>query len=91
MRRDEMEMDMMAEAPEAEGGEYAMADTFAREVMIARGADPAMIDALPPLSAEMISPDLMMMMEDYGMAGMADEEAMFAEAVAEDEARGMMG
>lgn len=85
------EMDMMAAAPEAEVGEYAAADAFAREVMVARGADPAMIDALPPLSADMVSDDLMLMMEDYGMAGMADEEAMFAEAVAEDEARGMMG
>jgi hypothetical protein len=97
MRNDKMGMDApMAAAPmasgpmDAGGGEFAMADNLAREIMLARGADPAMIDALPPLNAEMVSADLMMMLEDYGMAPEMDEEAMFAEAAAEDEMRGGM-
>ena len=80
------EMDMMPEA-DAPGGPYALAEDLAFAVMVAKGADPAMLDGLPPLSEEMVGPELQAMMEGMGLAEPTDPDAdMWAEAEASDAA-----
>ena len=82
------ELDMM---PPGEGatppaGPYALIDELVAAVLAAKGADPQMVATLPPLSDEMITPELEMMLADLGMGGdpVAQEAAMWDEADAAD-------
>jgi hypothetical protein len=68
-------------------GPYAEVDALVGAVLAAKGADPAMVESLPPLSDEMVTPELQEMLAGMGLAAPADPEGdMWAEAEAADAA-----
>ena len=84
----EPEMQMLPpDAPATDAGPLAEVDALVAAVLAAKGADPAMIEGLPPLSPEMITPELQEMLAAYGMSEAPDPEGdMWAEAGAAEAA-----
>ena len=80
------EMNMLPPDGAMEAGPYAEVDALAEAVMIARGVDPAMLEGLPPLSDEAISPELRDMLAAAGMMGAPSDEDMWSEANAAEAA-----
>jgi hypothetical protein len=79
------EMNMLPEAEMPPSPMQAVDDLVAA-VLAAKGADMAMVDALPPLSEDMVTPELAEMLSGMGLMPADDvtEEDMFNEALAED-------
>lgn len=79
------EMNMLPEA-EAPPSPMQAVDDLVAAVLMAKGADMAMVDALPPLTDDMVTPELSEMLAGMGMMPMEDpsDEDMFADALAED-------
>ena len=81
------EMNVLPEA-EAPPSPMQAVDDLVAAVLTAKGADMAMIEGLPPLTEDMVTPELAGMLEGMGLMGEdrdeASEEDMFNEALAED-------